>query len=278
MRLGEVNSLTVLRFTSVGAYLGDDLDNDLLLPNKYITDDLQEGDLTDVFLYRDSEDRIVATTERPLIELNGFAFLKAKEVTFFGAFVDWGLEKDLLIPFKEQNLKLEEDRYYLTYLYLDESTDRLVGSTKVNKYIQECQEPFEVNDEVELLICENTDLGLKVIVNNRYSGLIFNNFISRPVKRGDYTKGYIQKVREDGKLDVTLEITGFTRITESAEKLLAILKKNNRLAINDKSDPELIRETVGMSKKTFKQAVGGLYKERLIELADGGINYIGPKD
>lgn len=270
-----MNELTLLRFTSVGAYLGDEQGNDVLLPNKYITDEMDLDDVINVFVYRDSEDRAVATTETPKIKLNGFAFLKVTAVNYFGAFVDWGLEKELMVPFREQNLKLEEGRYYLTCLLLDESTDRVFGSTRVNRYFEFCDHEFDPDEEVSLLICETTDLGIKVVVNDRYSGMIFHNDISRPIKRGDWTTGYVSNVREDGKLDVRLDQTGYVKVEGSAERLLEILKVRKKLFITDKSDPELIRETVGMSKKTFKQAVGNLYKQRLISLEADSITYIG---
>ncbi len=275
MKIGEMNELTLLRFTSVGAYLGDEQGNDVLLPNKYITDEMDLDDVINVFVYRDSEDRAVATTETPKIKLNGFAFLKVTAVNYFGAFVDWGLEKELMVPFREQNLKLEEGRYYLTCLLLDESTDRVFGSTRVNRYFEFCDHEFDPDEEVSLLICETTDLGIKVVVNDRYSGMIFHNDISRPIKRGDWTTGYVSNVREDGKLDVRLDQTGYVKVEGSAERLLEILKVRKKLFITDKSDPELIRETVGMSKKTFKQAVGNLYKQRLISLEADSITYIG---
>ena len=326
MKIGEMNELRILRFTSVGAYLGEldtvdseensqeieyidseedeeydlpeeslsskytrqskvsreidineERDNDgVLLPNKYITDEMEIDDIITVFVYRDSEDRPVATTETPKIKMNGFAFLKVTSVNFFGAFADWGLEKELMIPFKEQNLKVEEGRYYLTCLLLDDKTDRVFGSTRVHRYFQFCEEQFDDNEEVSLLICETTDLGVKVVVNDRYSGLIFHNDISRPIKRGDWTTGYVSKVREeDGKLDIRLDKSGYIKVEGSAEKLLEILKVEKTLNITDKSDPELIREMVGMSKKTFKQAVGNLYKQRLITLEKDRIIYVG---
>lgn len=327
MKIGEMNELRILRFTSVGAYLGEldlvdseenskeieqiidieeeqeddfadnslsskylssskvsreidineDRDTDgVLLPNKYITEEMEVDDIITVFVYRDSEDRPVATTETPKIKMNGFAFLKVTSVNFFGAFADWGLEKELMIPFKEQNLKVEEGRYYLTCLLLDEKTDRVFGSTRVHRYFHFCEEEFDENEEVSLLICETTDLGVKVVVNDRYSGMIFHNDISRPIKRGDWTAGYVSKVREeDGKLDIRLDKSGYVKIEGSAGKLLEILKVEKTLNITDKSDPELIRETVGMSKKTFKQAVGNLYKQRLITLDNDRITYVG---
>lgn len=324
MKIGEMNELRILRFTSVGAYLGEletsitedysdvedielqqedivpeeeqeeslsskyvrstkaskeiDLNRDtdgILLPNKYITEEMEVDDIINVFVYRDSEDRPVATTETPLIKMNGFAYLKITSVNFFGAFADWGLEKELMIPFKEQNLKVEEGRYYLTCLLLDDKTDRVFGSTRVQRYFQFCDEQFENDEEVSLLICETTDLGVKVVVNDKYSGLIFHNDISRPVKRGDWTTGYVSNVREDGKLDVRLDQSGYVKIEGSAEKLLEILKVQKTINLTDKSDPELIREIVGMSKKTFKQAVGNLYKQKLIALEEDRINYLG---
>lgn len=271
MQIGKINALRIDRFTSVGAFLSDEEGNEVLLPKKYLTEDLTEEDNVNVFVYRDSEDRIVATTEIPDIELNGFAVLPVKEVNFFGAFADWGLEKDLMIPFKEQQNKLEEGRSYMTCLLLDESTDRLYGSTRIKKYLQECTEDLAPNTEVNVLVWERSDLGMKVIVDNKYSGLIFNNDLSRNLTPGEYTKGYVAKVREDGKLDIRLEPSGYGKISESAERLLDILKRRKRLSVNDKSDPDDIRDAVAMSKKTFKQAVGALYKQRLVEITDDGI-------
>lgn len=275
MKIGEFNDLTVLRFTSVGAYLGDEEGNDVLLPNKYLDNDMEIDDVISVFVYRDSEDRPVATTEIPLIQLNSFAYLKVTSVSHFGAFADWGLEKELMIPFKEQNKKLEEGQIVLVYAQLDESTDRVFGSTRVNRYLKPCEEALDKDELVELIVCDQTDLGLKVIVNNQYSGLIFNNDITRPLKRGERTGGYVYNVRPDGKIDVRLEKDGYVKVNDSTDKLLRILKEKGRISLTDKSDPEDIRELVGMSKKTFKQAVGALYKQRLIKLEPTEIVYIG---
>lgn len=274
MKTGEVNQLRILRFASSGAYLGDEQDNDVLLPGKYLTDDMDIDDMIDVYVYRDSEDRIVSTTERPYIELNGFAYLRVKEVTFFGAFVDWGLEKDLMIPFKEQNKKLEENEQHLVCLLLDDATDRLFGSTKINRYLKKCEEEYDPEEPVDLLIGDRTDLGVKVIVDNQYGGLIFKNDISKPVRKGQSIKGYVSNVRPDGKLDVRLDPTGFQKVSGATERLLKILQSKKQLYVHDKSSPDDIREAVGMSKKTFKQAVGALYKQRLITLEENGIRLI----
>lgn len=269
-----MNALRIDRFTSVGAYLSDENGNEVLMPNKYLTDDLLENDTVNVFVYRDSEDRVVATSEIPYIKLNGFARLYIKEVNFYGAFADWGLEKDLMIPFKEQHIKLQEGSSYFVCLLLDQATDRLYGTTKVSKHLLKCTENIPENTPVDLLIWDKTELGVKAIVNDRYSGMIFQSDLSRNVRPGDLTTGYVANVREDGKIDLRLDPSGYDKIPDSADKLLNILKKRGKLMLSDKSDPETIREAVGMSKKTFKQAVGALYKQRLIELSDTEITLI----
>lgn len=271
MKLGELNDLKILRFTGPGAYLGDEQDNDVLLPGKYLTNDMLLDDMVSVFIYKDSEDRLVATTEEPLIKLNGFAYLKVKEVNVFGAFVDWGLEKDLLVPFKEQNQRMEENKYYLLTLRIDEATDRLFASMKVNRYLEPCMDNEIIDQEVDLLICDQTDLGQKVIVNELYWGMIFRNDISRPIRRGHREKGFVYNVREDGKLDVRFEKSGFVKFDEAEQKIMDQLKKSKVLPFSDKSDPDEIREVLGMSKKMFKQAIGKLYKNRLIKINDNSI-------
>lgn len=275
MKLGEYNVLTLLRITTVGAYLGDEDDNDVLLPNKYLTKDMSVGDEVSVFLYKDSEDRMVATTEKPFITLNSFAYLRVKQVTPYGAFLDWGLEKDLLVPFREQTNKLEEDKYYLIYLMLDYATDRLVATAKTNKRFTTDTSEIIVGDEVELLICETFDLGVKVVVEGKFLGIIYHNDVNRKLRRGDTTVGYVYNVREDGKLDVRLDKSGYQKIEPSAQRLLALMQnRKGTLYLTDKSDPDDIRDQVGMSKKTFKQAVGNLYKNKLIQLNPDSISII----
>ena len=275
MKLGEYNVLTILRITTVGAYLGDEFDNDVLLPNKYLTQQMSVGEDIEVFLYKDSEDRLVATTEEPYIILNEFAYLRVKEVNPFGAFLDWGLEKDLLVPFREQTNKLEEDKYYLIYLMLDTSTDRLVATAKTNKRFSTDTSEIILNEEVELLICETFDLGVKVIINGKFLGIIYHNDLNRKLRRGDYDKGFVYNIREDGKLDVRLDKSGYQKIEPNSERLLALMKnRKGILYLTDKSDPDDIRDQVGMSKKTFKQAVGNLYKNKLISLNPDSISII----
>jgi predicted RNA-binding protein (virulence factor B family) len=274
MRLGEINILKVARFTSPGAYLVDDEGNDVLLPGKYIPEGIAEGETITVFLYKDSEDRLVATTERPKIMLHGFAYLQVKEVTLFGAFLDWGLEKDLMVPFKEQNQRMEEGKSYLVTLQMDHATDRLIASMKTNKFLRPCEDQSIVGKEVEVFICDKTDLGVKVIVDDLYQGIIYRNDINRPLRRGDRVRGFVLLVREDGKVDVRLEKIGNVRFDDAETRLLEILKVKGTLHLTDKSDPDEIREALGISKKLFKQTLGKLYKSRCIELTPTGIQYI----
>ncbi|KPM48978.1 GntR family transcriptional regulator [Jiulongibacter sediminis] len=276
LKVGQNNKLKILRGTSVGFYLGDDEGNDVLLPHKYIPEDAEVGQDIEVFLYRDSEDRIIATTLKPLIELNKFACLEVTAVTRFGAFLDWGLEKELLVPFKEQNQKLREGDWAIVYLYLDEQTDRLVASAKVNKHLEVENIQLEERQEVEILPYEKSDLGQNVIVNDLYRGLIYENEIFQPVIWGDRTKAYVKKVREDGKIDISLRPIGFENVVDTdAQKILELLKSaNGELPYTDKSDPADIQGYFGMSKKAFKRAIGGLYKQRLIEISEEGLKLI----
>ena len=270
--LGVKNTLRILRGTSVGMYLGDDEGNDVLLPKKYIPDDVIVGDDIEVFIYRDSEDRIIATTLEPKVQLDGFAYLQVMAVTGIGAFLDWGLEKDLFVPFKEQNKKLATGDWCAVYVYLDEETDRLVGSCKVNKFFEKENIQLEIGQEVDLLVFEETNLGLNVVINNKYKGLIYENEIFQRIKLGTHTKGYIKNIREDKLIDVSLQKQGYANIEPNAEKILEKLKANNGfLDVTDKSDANYIMYQLEMSKKTFKKAVGGLYKQRLIRIEDDGI-------
>lgn len=275
IKIGQYNTLEVLRFTSVGAYLGDEENNDVLLPNKYLTHNLEIGDEIEVFIYNDSEDRPVATTETPLIFLNQFAYLRAKHVTDFGAFLDWGLEKDLLVPFKEQGVKMKENGIYLVYMYLDEATNRLVATAKTNKYLLKEVSDLSVGDEVDLLICEETELGRKVIVNQLYSGLIFKDRQSKLLQLGSKEKGYVLTIREDGKIDISLAKLGEEKFDEYSTIILDYLSKNNGvLHLTDSSHPEEIKALLGMSKKSFKRALGNLYKRKKIVLKDDCVELV----
>ena len=263
MQLGRINQLVIARITPPGAYLFDQQGNEVLLPKKYLLAEHIEGEQVSVFVFKDSENRVVATTERPLILLGDFNYLEVVHNNPFGTFVDWGLDKDLMIPYGEQTHKLEEGEKYLFTLRYDHATDRLFGSMKVNKLLEFCQEDL-TDQEVDLLICEPTNLGRNVIVNNRYSGLIFNNEITKNIQRSDRIKGFVKTVRGDGKLDIVLEPNSFLKYDQATNKILQLLQNQQKIELSDKSHPDEIREKLGMSKKTFKQAIGKLYKLKKI--------------
>jgi predicted RNA-binding protein (virulence factor B family) len=272
MQLGKINLLTIKRFAPPGAYLIDQQENEILLPNKYLTPEMEEGSEVEVFVMKDSAERMVAVTERPYLLLGDCAYLDVVQVNPYGAFVDWGLDKDLFVPFAEQRQRLEiGDRYLFTLLY-DFETDRLFGSMKVKKVLLACRDKSLEGQEVNLLICDEGKLGRNVIVNMRYEGLIFKDQQNQPLEQEQTCKGYVAKVREDGKLDIRLEIPNDSRYDAAEQKILDILdQQEGFLALTDKSDPDEVRAILGLSKKTFKQAIGKLYKHRRVTLEPNGI-------
>lgn len=272
LHLGIKNTLRILRGTGVGMFLGDDEGNDVLLPKKYVPENAIVGDDIEVFIYRDSEDRIIATNLEPKIQLNQFACLQVKSVTAIGAFLDWGLEKDLFVPFREQNKKMEESRWYAVYLYLDEETDRLVASCKVNRYFEKENIDLQIGQEVDLLIFEETDLGLNAVINNKYKGLIYENEIFQRIKIGTRTKGFVKNIRDDNRVDLSLQKQGYANVEPNAERILEKLKANNGfLDVTDKSDANYVMYQLEMSKKTFKKAIGALYRQKIIRIEEDGI-------
>jgi len=265
MQLGLINTLIIDRFTPPGAFLRDTEGNEVLLPQKYLLDEFELEQEIDVFVFKDSEQRIVSTTEKPHLLLGEFTYLKVTQIQPIGAFVDWGLDKNLLVPYSEQLYNLEEEESYLITLKHDEKTDRLYGSMKVKNLLEPCVEDMK-GQKVDLLICEYNDLGISVIVNKKYDGLIFNSNIIADINHGDEIEGYIEKVREDGKLDVRLEPITVQKYDLAIDKILSLLKRKGKLHLTDKSSPEDINSALGMSKKTFKQSIGKLYKWRKIKL------------
>jgi predicted RNA-binding protein (virulence factor B family) len=271
-----MNTLTALRETSVGFFLGEpDSENpqdDVLLPNKYVPTSLAVGDKLDVFLYTDSEDRPIATTLTPHIMRDEFAPLPVVAVSSAGAFLNWGLEKDLLVPYREQSRPMEVGQWYVVYMYLDEDTNRLVASSKVSRFLDDDSSDLVKGDEVDLLAYEATDLGYNVIINDRFQGLLYHSSIFRPIQIGDRMPGFIKHIRDDKLIDVSLQQEGFQNVEPNAQRILDELKANKGfLPLTDHSDPKLIYQTLEMSKKTFKKAVGVLYKERKIVLQSDGI-------
>lgn len=271
IEIGKVNRLQILKSTPQGLYLGDEVE-EILLPNKYIEPSFEIGQMVDVFVYTDSEDRPVATTETPLAQRDEFAWLRVTATTTYGAFLEWGLEKDLLVPFKEQHVRMVVDQCYLVYLYLDDVTDRLVASSKINKFLNPDLKALKPNQQVNLLLGARGDLGYDVIINGQYRGLLYANEIFRPVQSGERTKGFIKRLREDGKIDVALEPQGAVALDSFAKRLMEALKNGEgALALHDKSDPDEIERVLHMSKKNFKKAVGQLYRQRKIVITDEGI-------
>jgi predicted RNA-binding protein (virulence factor B family) len=267
LNLGKINTLHVLRDAPCGMFLGEvDGDEDVLLPNKYVPDDLYVSDSIDVFLYTDSEDRMIATTLTPKILLDQFAVLKVSDVTDFGIFLDWGLEKDLFLPFSEQKERLQVGDLVTVFLKLDESTNRLFASAKIDDFIKQ-EITVKEKEEVELLVDRKTELGYVVIINNVHTGLIYSNEVFQPLKRGDKIKGFIKSIREDGKIDVSLQKHGYAKVSDSQDIVLKKLEENNGvLFLTDKSDPDLIIQKLQMSKKAFKKSIGALYKQRKIKI------------
>jgi predicted RNA-binding protein (virulence factor B family) len=275
---GHIQELRILRSTSVGLYLGDDAGAEVLLPNKYVPARHDQGSMVRVFVHRDSEDRPVATTLTPKILLDGFALLRVNAVTRLGAFLDMGLEKDLLVPFSEQDRKLEEGRWLVATMRLDERTDRLYGSTRIERYLDNAELTVAEGDPVELLPFRHSDLGWAAIVNGRHLGLLHDSDIFRPLTMGEAISGHVKQVRPDHKLDLTLQAPGYRQYNDANASLLAerLQQHNGFLPLTDKSPPEAIYRQFGISKKAFKQAVGALYKARLVRIANDGIHWTGP--
>ncbi|RNI31525.1 CvfB family protein [Rufibacter latericius] len=274
LHLGDYNYLEILRDVEHGLYLGSE-DGDILLPRKYVPADARIGDMIPVFVYRDSEDRLIATTLEPKAKVDQFACLQVRDVTDFGAFLEWGLEKDLFVPYKNQHDPLFTGQWALVYVYLDDNSDRLVGSTKLGPFLNYDPITLEEGDEVQLLIGPEKALGFQVIVNNKYLGMLYRNEVFRSLEPGTYTQGYLKKVREDNKLDVSLQKQGYDEVLEASEMILARLRaEKGHLPLTDKSTPELIYQTLGMSKKTFKKAIGALYKRGDVQLLPEGISLL----
>lgn len=270
--IGNFHELEILRHTPPGLYLSDG-EQEILLPNKYIPEGYKMGEKLRVFVYLDHEERLVATTLEPYVTINNFAWLRVNYINNFGAFMDWGLEKDLFVPFKEQARPMQEGNRYLVYAFLDEQSKRMVASSKLNQFLSNDELTFQEQDEVDLIVSHITDLGVNVIINEKHKGLIYNNeMYQSQIRPGDRMKGYIKTIRADGKVDVSLQKAGFENIEINAQKILEMLQKGRGyLKLHDKSSSDDIKTVLQMSKKTFKKAIGTLYKEKLIELKEDGI-------
>lgn len=270
--IGLVNELEVIKEVDFGVYLDGAQHGEILMPKRYVPEACKIGDRVEVFIYLDSSDRLVATDERPLAMVGEFANLQVVSVTKVGAFLDWGLPKDLLVPFREQQQKMEEGQFYLVYIYLDDESQRIVGTSRLDKCLDNIPVDYEIGEEVDLIIAGQTDLGYKAIIDNSHWGMLFKNEVFQNLKTGQQVKGYIKYVRPDDKIDLSLEKSGYEKIDPISENILNKLAANNDfLPFNDKTDPDTIREVFQISKKNFKKAIGVLYKQRIILIDEDGI-------
>ncbi|MBQ8050525.1 MAG: GntR family transcriptional regulator [Bacteroidaceae bacterium] len=276
MELGRVNRLTVIKQVDFGLYLdGGEVHGPILLPSRYVPEGTKVGDELDVFIYLDQDERLVATTERPLAQVGDFAHLEVAWVNNFGAFLNWGLMKDLFVPFREQKMKMQKGNRYIVHIHLDERSHRIMASAKVEKFLSQDMPPYRPGDAVEVLVWQKTDLGLKAIVDNRFSGLLYDQQMFREPHTGDRLTAYVQQVRPDGKIDLILQPLGQQAATEFSEVLLQHLQTNGgHTPLGDKSPAEEIYAVFGVSKKVFKKAVGDLYRRRIITIGDDGLTLI----
>ena len=272
IELGKYNQLEVVKEVDFGVYLDGGEEGEILLPTRYVPEDCKMGDILNVFLYLDMDERLIATTLTPYVQVGQFACLEVSWVNEYGAFLNWGLMKDLFVPFREQKMKMQVGRKYVIHAHLDEESYRIVASAKVERYLSKDKPEYAAGDEVNILIWQKTDLGFKAIIDNKYSGLLYENEIFTSLETGMEMKAFVKQVREDGKVDLILQKPGFEKIDDFAKTLLDYIREQGgRISLNDKSPAEDIYDTFGVSKKTFKKGVGDLYKKRLISLHEDGI-------
>ena len=273
LQLGKRNDMVVARKVDFGVYLdGGDI-GDVLLPKRYVPEGCEVGDTVNVFLYLDNDERLVATTKKSLVEVNHFAFLEVKWINEHGAFLDWGLMKDLFCPFREHKMKMQVGKKYVVYAYIDAVTYRIVASAKVEKFLSDEEPPYSNGDEVEILVQQKTDLGFKAIIDDKFGGMIFDNDVFKEIRTGDRMKAYIKQIRPDGKIDLSLQPSGRENVVGFAGRLLRTLieTESGFLPYHDKTSPDEIYAAFGVSKKTFKKAVGDLYKHFFITIESNGI-------
>ena len=272
VKLGKYNQLEVVKTVDFGVYLNGGDDGEILLPSRYVPEGCKPGDVLNVFIYLDNEERLIATTLQPYVQVGEFACLEVAWVNEYGAFLDWGLMKDLFVPFREQKMKMQKGHRYVVHTHVDEDSYRIMASAKVERYLSKELPEYQPGEEVEVMVWQKTDLGYKVIVDNKFGGLVYQKEIFKPLEPGMHMQAFVRQVREDGKIDLTLQKDGLQKVDDFAEVLLQYIKDNDgHTSLNDKSPAEEIYETFGVSKKTFKKAVGDLYKKRLIVLVEGGI-------
>lgn len=272
IELGKFNQLEVVKEVDFGVYLDGGDEGEILLPTRYVPEGCQIGDMLNVFLYLDNEERLIATTLTPLVQIGGFAYLEVAWVNQFGAFLNWGLMKDLFVPFSEQKMKMQVGKKYIVHAHLDDESYRIVASAKVDRYLSKEKAEYQPGEEVDILIWQKTDLGFKAIIDNKFGGLLYDSEIFQLLQTGMELKAYVKQVREDGKIDLILQKSGFEKIDDFSKTLLDYIREQDGYTpLNDKSPADDIYATFGVSKKTFKKAVGDLYKKHLIVLQEDGI-------
>ena len=275
LNIGNYNTLRIIKILSFGAYLDGGEGKEILLPTRYVPDGAQVGDDVEVFIYHDNEGRLIATTLHPNAVVGEFAFMQVKSVNTTGAFLDWGLMKDLLVPYKEQKLTMREGKWYLVYVRLDHVTGRVMASARIEKFLNNIPPKYKFNQEVDLLVADDTEIGYKVIVNNLHWGMVYHNQVFQRLEKGEHLKGYVKEIREDDKLDISLAPLGYQKVDGVAQTILQALQvQNGFLPVHDKSDPEVIYSLFRCSKKAFKQAIGALYRQHRIALEPDGIRLI----
>lgn len=277
IELGRFNELEVVKQVDFGMYLDGGEEGEILLPARYVPEGCKVGDRLNVFLYLDMDERLVATTLTPLVQVGQFAYLEVAWVNQFGAFLNWGLMKDLFVPFGEQKMKMQVGRKYMIHAHLDEESYRIVASAKVERYLSKEMPEYQPGEEVEILIWQKTDLGYKAIIEHQHSGLLYENEVFTTLEAGRKMRAFVKQVRDDGKIDLMLQKPGLGKVDDFAKTLLEYIRENGgRISLNDKSPADEIYETFGVSKKTFKKGVGDLYKKRLISLQEDGITLAEP--
>ncbi len=273
--IGKYNKLKVLKELDFGIYLDGEQLGEILMPRRYVPANCKPDDIIDAFIYLDSEDRLITTTEKPFAMVGEFALLRVVSVNSVGAFLDWGLSKDLLVPFREQTLTMEEGKSYVVYVYFDDESQRIVASAKLDKYLDNLPPNYGVGQEVNLLISGQTDIGYKAIINNLHWGVLYKNEVFQSLTKGQQIKGYIKKIRDDEKIDLSINKIGYDKIEDISNKILDELRKHNGfIDVTDKSAAETISKLFGVSKKSYKMAVGALYKSKQISIEPNGIKLI----
>ncbi len=275
VEVGKINTLEISRHSDFGLLFDGEELGEILMPKRYVSATWNPGDKVEVFVYLDSEDRLTVTTEKPKATVGEFALLRVKELTNVGAFLDWGMPKDLLVPFREQRIKMREGESYIVHIYFDRVSGRIAASSKLDKYLESSDRFYKTGDEVDLMIWQKTDLGYKAIINNERWGMVFHNEVFQALQRGKMVKGFIKQVRADGRIDLCLDKPGYEKVTLLTDKILTYIKdQGGFMPITDKNPPEEIYGLFGVSKKTYKKAIGALYKQRMITFEKGGTRLI----